>query len=449
MRFKGTWILLILAVIVAGYFFLIEQPRHRHKMDEDRLEQEFTSVQLDDVYGFIIERPDVTLSFTRQNDGWMMNEPITDMADAGPVNTAIQSLADATVERKIATGTIVLSDLGLEEPAALVRLESSSGVDTLVVRIGDHTLGKFHCYALRPGDADVLLLPAQVRRYVLRDLFDFRNKKVIDFAVADVEKLRILRGERPVLWEKDALGGWIAHANGDTISGDPAEIEGVLRTIRGLRARSFLPQVAASGSETPDMASGSISFWLSPDNSGTTLLFGEDNGGVCYVKRIGEERTAVIDPGIFTVFKKTYFDFRDRRLLHFDRSAAAKIRVEFPDTSSTIIKSGTEWVFPNPTLGSIDQAAVGRFLSRLQDLEFTQVLAERLQDDGRYGFSGPRSRITVHDADDQVIDRALIGRGAPGDGGSYATSISSKLLAVMPDSVIAAVRNGLGGLRRE
>ena len=447
MRFKTTLALLVIAAAAAAFFFLVEQPRHMREVEREEREQRLTTVIPDDVHRVIISRPDVTIEFERAQDRWVMSRPTVDRAADPSVNTLIHTTLGATITRRFPIGNSDLADYGLVKPAAVIRFMRESGLQIFVIRIGDFSLRKTHCYALLDGVSDVLLLPAGLRRYAVRDLFEFRDRRVFDLPVEDVIRVGITTGSRSLAWERDGTASWFTVQDGDTIRGDKTEVETIVRELRGLRANNILfGEEAAAGFAA---TSGTISLILRPDSSKITVTFSDKNNNRCYVTTTDNDRVVLIEPEILHIFEKTVEDLRDRRLLSFDGERVFKLTVETPEKTLTILKTGSEWSFANPEFGVPHQEASRGLLSRIGNLKFSRAIKERLSSPRGFGFDKPSFRLTIFDVEGHVIDRLFVGEPF-GDGTlRYATSLSTRMLAGMDAAAITGIGDDLQNLGTE
>ncbi|UCG51255.1 MAG: DUF4340 domain-containing protein [Candidatus Latescibacterota bacterium] len=151
MRFKTTAILIAIAAVVLAYFFFVEQPRHKRHVARTGREAALTKHNVDEITRVSITRPDVTLTFERENNIWQMLEPTADEADQSSVNTLIHTVINAQIERRFSIGETGLAEYGLDQPSATIRLAVGSGGDDLVLRVGDFALTKHNCF-VRVGD---------------------------------------------------------------------------------------------------------------------------------------------------------------------------------------------------------------------------------------------------------------------------------------------------------
>jgi hypothetical protein len=448
MNTRRTLILLIAGAAVL-FFFLVEQPRHARRVERALDEGFFTDVPAESVFAARIERAQVTIAASIRNGRWELSSPVVDSADEAAVNVLVLAICHAMVERRLVGAGSDLGEYGLDPPAAVVRLAGRGGEPLLEVSVGDFNVTKSHCYAVKDRGGDVFLLGADIRRYAIRPLFEYRNKRIIDVALEDVRRIDLSTPETFMSWQIGGDGAWFTIRAGDTIPGDKTALEGVVRRLRALRAGEIPLGAPGIGYEYLAPRTGTITLWLRGDSTTIETAVGRRSNDSCYVWSSQSGRIARVDAAILEVLAWTMEDVRARNLLKFDRDGLAKISIESPGRIVTIVKSDRGWEFSNPLFGELQEKAVSALLLAIERLRFDAVIDERPPDTDEYGFADAFLRVTLFDRNDLVVDALTVGDFASGGSARYATSRSSRLLsAVSPSSVEAIGRFPGDGARR-
>ncbi|MFQ5512700.1 MAG: DUF4340 domain-containing protein [Candidatus Krumholzibacteriia bacterium] len=443
MKYRSTWILLVITAAGFLYYFLVEQPRHRRRLEGIAGAARLTDIAADSVTRLVIERPDVTVEFHRSGGSWRMTRPVSDEVDLSVLNVMLQTVTNAIIETRIETSAARLSEYGLLAPGARVMLATED--DSLRVSIGDFNMTQAACYVVRNDEEDVLLVAAGLRRYAHRTVFEYRDKKVAAFRVEDVTELALVSPSQRLDWWKTGAGSWQALAGGDTIRGERQEIEGVLRALRAMRADSLM----LSG---PD---GARHLFARP--AGTVALGGVGENGVTFVFAGDPEtcwvtngrRVARVDPAILGILSRTLHDLRDRRVVHFEAASLARVTLQAGNRTTSVVRPDGEWSFPNPGMGAIDQAAVREFLGVLESLRFRDILSEEPPAPGAHGLDAPSFVLTLFDGQGEVIDRFAAGETESGRRVRFATSRSAPLLAIVDVEPLDDLRERFEGFRTQ
>ncbi len=448
MRFKNTWILLVIAALFIGYFFLVEQPEHKSKIEKEELSKKLTTIEKATIKHVSINQLHAKpMRFDKQNGSWTVTAPVSDSADDSNINVLVNSIIDAEIERRITPGEEALTGTGLDSTAAMVKLETSQRDTSLALRIGAHNLTKSHFYSSVDTSSEVLLLPAIIRRYAMKELSEFRNKKVIEFPVAEVRRLELSSRKYRMLWNKDIFDEWFTVQDGDTIRGDKDALDAIIRRVAALRVNEFVSDNPDEFDAYSQGRTQEISLWHGNGFSKQTLMLANDSTRSCYALLEGTSRIVSVDKSILDEFEKEVSELRNKKLLNFNRANIIKITIITPDTTASIEKSGTEWTFPNPAMGSIEQYKVGSFLTALEQLKFEKVLNEKLADPGSHGIDQPAYRISLSGPDGKILDE-FKAAFKPGEDSGFVTSLSSPLLATIEQESIDKVIDTFKQLRK-
>ncbi|MBI4720777.1 MAG: DUF4340 domain-containing protein [Chitinivibrionia bacterium] len=446
MRLKNTWIMLAVAAALLAFFFLFEQPGHKEKLEREASEQKLTNLSKDGIARLTIETPGRPPIVIEKTDGtWMIRSPVSDAADEATVNTLVASIADAAIERTLEPDSAAANELGLDRAATKLVCATAGNDTTLSLTIGGHTLTKSHFYARKDAAAEVLLLPATIRRYAVKELPEFRDKKILDFMVEDASAFELSSGTRTLRWDLLPGNGWIAVQGRDTIRGDAVEVESILRKLRALRVKSFVSDDPADFAQYWTGPKNAITVWTESGVRRLTLRCGALQEGEFSALAEGSGRIVKADGAFLGVFASTAERLRDRHLVSFDRNDVLKIEVQTPDTSGTIVRSGEEWSFLNPALGTIEQQRVSAFFSQLEGFKCDSVLAGGNEDAAGRGFSSPSFSVTLFGEGDRIVDRVSAGAEDPGSRMLFVSSRSLRLHALVDqqrlNTLLAAFKN--------
>lgn len=419
MKNRSTLILLFVAVVAIGYFFVIEQPRHDKRTASNAEAMLLTTVVPDDVAQLVIERPGVMLDFARAQNGWTMQRPARDVAEAASVNVLLHSITGARVERRFESEDARLADFGLAAPEAVVLLLDRSGKTLVHLDVGSLTMTREYAYAHVAGSGEVLLVPTGIRRYALREIDEFRSKVVANFDVDQVTALTLQTPRQAMRWWKADDGRWLTQQDGDTIRGDNEEITNAMKRVLTIRAGSFVDNSADSVRYFQDPV-GVMTIELGKETHRLTFAAGDSER--CYVSTTTTSRVARVDDAVLDVFTLKIEDLRNRRVLSFTESAVARISLDTTDVTLSIVKHGPEWTFTNPAFGDLDQAAVRVLLKELENMMFREIVQERLRDPAAWGLDPAPYHLQLFDAEDHKIDDILAGSAQAEGGIRYATS---------------------------
>ena len=390
------------------YFLAVQEPRHRRALDQAESRSDLVSFHPDSVATVRIIRPDVSLEFARDTNGWRMIAPFSERADVAAVNRVVYSISDAEIARDIGAQAD-LAPFGLQNPSAVVSLFSSAADTIVALQVGGLTVDRGQAYAMKPPAPQVLLIPAGLRQGALQPLSAYRDKRIIAFELEDVARLSVAAGGgSSTTWVRQRDGEWTTRSDGAEIRGDAQMVESLLRRLRGLRAHRFLEPGEADSLRPLEHRCREVTVTTASGIERALRAGVEMEDGVV-AQLVGEARIAVTDTTLLAVFRATVAELRDRRLLVFDPSGARRVSIETPQLQMTLVRPGDEWGFPNPAMGRIDQTEVRELLTAIGRLRYSQVVAET-GDPASYGLSKPEIALTISNGDGASIDRLVCAR---------------------------------------
>lgn len=446
MKARSTLILVALGLAGVLFFLLVEEPRRSARLERDSQASRLTSVRPEQVERVIIERPDMTIEAERREGAWRLTSPVVDGMDESTVNVLVFTVCGAEVEKRIVVAREERSDFGLAPPAARLRFDSAAGTRLLEMRIGDLNPSRSHCYAAGPDADTILVLPAGVRRYALQPLFEFRDKRIVDVALAEVRRIEIISGSDSTAWSRSDGALWLSVQNGDTLAGDADLIESVVRRLRGLRAKEILSGDAAKREDLLTDPAGSIRLWTRGEEAPRSLTFSAPVNGDAWVIASGSGRIARVDTTVLPVFSMKTDDFRERRVARFRVDDLTRLVWEREGRALAIVKSDDAWRYTNPAFGRIPPELTRRILDGLGELRFARIFGDRDGVPAGYGFDAPLHRFVLLGGAERVVDEIVVGSVAPGGASRFVYSRSTGLLGTVDLEALTRLEGTLAEL---
>ncbi len=99
-------------------------------------------------------------------------------------------------------------------------------------------------------------------------------------------------------------------------------------------------------------------------------------GSNSYASVEGDDRVYTVASYQLSSFKKELEDFRDKRILNFDRAAVRRIAVSWPGVRVVVERSDAGWQMVEPVRAPADEDTVGRLLSSLSFLRAASFVDE-------------------------------------------------------------------------
>jgi hypothetical protein len=369
------------------------------------------------VTGVEIVTPDETLAVESAGEGkWKLTRPRALEADADTVRDFLDKLTSARIKEFVAEAPRSLAPFGLERPlrvAIHVGQEGDRATRTLLLgRVDEKKKG---VYAMRPGEASVLLLPEDVWTALPKHAAAIRNKTVIEFERDKVTRIEVEspRGAVTLVREGDR---WKI-AKPEALPADQVEAGAVLMRLRGLRAQSFLA----------DDAAGIPRYLARPEVQATLTLEGapaplavllapspETRNGrpMAYAAVAGRGPVVLVEAGALKEIGRSLTELRDRTLVVGLEPRDVK-RLTVAGAGSTIVlerTSDTEWRFLEGGRGAAKSAKVDDVLYGLRGLKWKEVADAGGGELVRFGLDPPATEIGLYRGDGTAIAAVLLGK---------------------------------------
>ena len=229
---------------------------------------------------------------------------------------------------------------------------------------------------------------------------------------------------------------------------DAAAVASITSSLASLEVQRVIDEMPADlgqyGLERPQIE---VAFRARDQKEFDRLQIGDKTptGGELYAKKPGENRVFLISSFLDATFNKTAFDFRDKRILKFDRDAANGIELINGPTTIQVTRAGTEWRLAKPIAARADYATVEGIMTRLSSGQMQMITSETGEDLRAYGLDRPA--ITVSVTSDSSKAALLVGKAA--DNGTYAKDASRPMVFTVETSLPTDLGKPLEDFRRK
>ncbi|MGK7345777.1 MAG: DUF4340 domain-containing protein [Candidatus Nitrospinota bacterium M3_3B_026] len=449
-----SWIRVFLAVLVLAllggayyYFDYLGAGKEPEETGERLLgapKEKITSITID--------RPgEERIRLKKAEEGWRLVEPVEAKADTGAVKLALED-AELMNEDKVIEGAADLSEFGLDDPVTLT-FAMENGAER-VVRIGGLNPMGDHYYVMGRGEGEVVLVSRYDVDDILKNVFDFRDKKLFAFSAGDVTRLVIEREGVAVAVEaggEDEKEDWrlVLPIKADA---DDAKVESFVSEIAGAKAAGFIDEKGGE-SEKYGLAEPGIKITLNAGKKSETLLVGAKTEGGGYHAMLSSSPAVFrIPPGFVESLPGSAAELRDKSLVKVDREKAREIIIERPD-QRIVLKAAeegedpvTRWRLVEPIEAKADASAVNGLIFDVERAEGVRIAAEGDYDPSDYGLGSQAVKVTIKTDKDHKVVRL----GKTGEGGTekyYAAAEGADTVLEIDEETYAALTPGLEKLR--
>jgi len=344
-----------------------------------------------------------------------ITRPVALAADTTEMNDLLDKLATAKVKEFVAEAPRSRQAYGLERP---VRISVHTGKDkdraTRTLLVGRTDAEKKGVYAMREGEASVLLLPEEIGKLVPRNVAAIRNKQLIDFERDRVARVEVesAKGAVTLVKEKDR---WTIAAP-EALPADQVEAGALLARLHEVRAQAFLSD---DGSAIPRFLSKPTVKLTLTDQGGTptTVLLApspERRGGQpsAYAAIAEKGPVMLVEGKALDELAKSLNDLRDHALFSgIEPKDIKRLRVRAGGQTAVLERSGdTDWKLVEPTKGAAKAPRVEDLLFSVRALRWKDIVSPGGEDAAKFGLDAPSMEVVFLKADGAELARLTVGK---------------------------------------
>lgn len=405
MRFRSTFLLLLLLAGLGAYVYWVERP----KAEQEAKKKTLFELKADDVTEVTLTFPDREIALKKSGDEWRLTKPIETAADATTAKNLVSAIADCEVKKELTDASSDLSQYGLDKPFVTlnVQLKDRALPATLV---GKNTPIGFSTYVQKADDKKILLTNAAFRSGLDKQAKDLRDKTIVNFTDDDVHGLEITAdGKDIALVRKD--GTWSIERPG-AYPADATAVRSFLSTLRSMRAVDFPDDhptdLSRYGLDAPQLR---LRLLLGKDNAEKQILIGSKatDKKEPYVQTSGVPTVYTVSDWVLRDLNKTVTDFRDKTLLTFDRDKAGSLEVRRKDGGRFKLLRGDDKQWrADGVEGKPAATVISQYLGDVHDLKGYEIVTDEPGDLAQYGLDQPLLALTVVGDDGKPVGTVLI-----------------------------------------
>ncbi len=403
MKFRTTLIVAVILLLLGGYAYYFEYKGGQKKEEAEKQKKTLLEVKKEDLAKIQIDSAGSQISLMPSGEAWRIIAPLNARADDTTVNRFTGAIEKLQYQEVVEEKPGSLEPFQLTQPRMTIRLFLKKDNAEKSMMIGAKSAVGNLYYFKMGNDPRVYLVDSNVGDLANITLLELRDKRLTDFVSDKVESVNFRNGELDLQFSK-AGGVWKMNKPLDSPAAD-SEITSFLSTLEFLKAASFIdepsPNLAIYGLEAPFAAVDIVQ----EKGLQQKMYFGKDQNGQYFCRVEGNPSIAAIDSSLSTYFEKKLEDWREKKIIVFNRFDAEELQVRTAG-KEYLFKKGKEekWMQESPAKGELDGEKV---LSLLEQLENAEI--------SRYGESlsineTPAMEVTIHlkDWQDKVTTRRLV-----------------------------------------
>lgn len=408
MRLRYTLGLAVLLAALLAYIYFVESKQ----IAEENQTKTIVSVEPAAVTGVTLTYGDRTITLAKGDTGWRVTAPVEAAADATAVDGLLRAISTAEATKTIDDPPADLAPFGLAPPFVTIAVTAGDAtVPTL--KVGKTTQVSGATYVQRADQPAVLLTGSSFRTAVDKQPRDLRDKTVVTFRDEEIDALT-LRGPGGTVALAKQHGAWTI-TEPAALRADNAAVRALLTTLRTLRATDFAndapaaADLAAYGLDTPERE-----LTLRAGEREIRVRLGTESEQGVYVQAGDQPTVFVVGKWAAGDLGKGVSELRDKTLLTFDPTAAARIVVTRADGASFTLSAADGGWRLDEAEGAANAATVDAFVGALSRLAGTEVVGESPpQPAAELGLAAPLLTIAVTGKDGAAIGSVRLGAHTP------------------------------------
>src|SRR2546421_9918615 len=124
---RNTLILMIAAVALGAFVYFYEIKSGKPRDEKTDTSKPAFNFKREDVTAITLTRAGQTVALENQDNKWVIKQPVNAAADQTAVDSLVNGLAEARVERNLTASADQMRAYGLNEPAVTIEVKLKNG----------------------------------------------------------------------------------------------------------------------------------------------------------------------------------------------------------------------------------------------------------------------------------------------------------------------------------
>ncbi|MHB8993783.1 MAG: DUF4340 domain-containing protein [Armatimonadota bacterium] len=351
------------------------------------------------------------LTLQKQDDQWMLTEPVKAWADKDAVERMLKSVAELKPSGSREGLNINDPKFGLDKPRLTATL-TYGGNKTVSVQLGSQVPGGSEFYAKIDNRNELYFVPASLQTDLLQQPEMLRDKAVAHFDKADVTSVTLQYPEQVIVLEKRGTSEepqWMLTKPYEA-KADEWSAQQVAEKLSSLKADGFASEPAPAGANygfdkpalkatvtTRDKKQYVITLGAKTDAPASPPAPGGQppSTEAVYAQLEGRPEVLLLPASLLTDLKKNDMDLRDKRIVDLKKENVQELKVQRKEgLSFTVRRLPDGWQLVAPEAGRAKATKVDDLLWDLTELEAQEFLGQQ-QDLKAYGLALPDTIVTA------------------------------------------------------
>jgi hypothetical protein len=337
---------------------------------------------------------------------WWITQPLSDRADTERIKDILNELKNLKIAKEdfVSDSKEDIVNYGLDKPVFTISIGTTGNVQTL--RLG-HSLDE-KIYAKLDDESSIFLVHDIILRDLDLELNDLRDKLLLRFdaiGTYGIEKIDMKTSGTNLVMEKTVQYDWMIKSPKEILA-DRDTVREFVEKIKDLQIQQYVDDSGANF-EKYGLADSPIEvsvFRRIGEGETVKFLIGnaDENGGLCYVRRDGEDAVYTVPTeNFYEIAKAGYLAFRDKLVMEFPKETAQKIVIErdgkklICETTEDSTMRRPKWNMVSPVTMEAELDSINQVVWNLSFLLADKIVTLSAENPADYGLDKPLLKASV------------------------------------------------------
>jgi len=415
MRFKGTFALLLIAILFGGFIYFYEYKGSEKREALKKTEKRVWRFDAEDIVRVDLASRESRMIAERGDDGqWKITAPQQWLADGDQLNRLASYAARLDNDGVVESDAADLAQFGLAPAGLELRLTAKDGAEYGIAFGENNPAGGF-AYSALIGEREVFLVSADAARSFEASAEDFRDRSVFGFERSGVQGVILRNVSGIVELEKDRDDRWW-FTGPERREADGPAVRGLLNALHLGKIPEFFDEDAGeyvnASLEKPEI---DVVLTFGPGNTIKRLVIGpeksrlqkksretargaaeqspDDDQEIFLARDDSRNELFFVEKTLVEKLSASAGELRDKTLVPFQRWDVDAIILENAGGTFQFEKVDGEWFLVTPSKKKADWNEINNILDALE-----KPLVQWIDDPGSlddYGMNDPSASVIL------------------------------------------------------
>ncbi len=395
MKWKSTWLLVLLAVVMFVYIVSVE----RHRLTGPGggpLNAKVVPGPINDITALQVRRTNqLVVRAERTNGLWHLTGPITYPARNISIVALLAELNDLIgpphlTREDLASEKRSVAEFGLDLPAATLTLQNAGQRTEL--NFGNKTAVGDQVYLQVQNIPGIFLVSAALFDRLPRSASDWRDPALIQFGAINPDRFEVRAAGRGFAIGVEPTNKTFYLVKPTPARADRAKVEALLRNVQMAQIAQFISDnpradLEPYGLQTPV---AELIFGVGT-NDALVFQFGgspTNDASLVYARRLSQTNIVLVAKSVLDALLTPYSELRERRLFTFSLPEVSAVELVGPESFLVHRQTNGVWAVGDPPVMSGDGGLMADWITLLGKFE-AEVEKDFVTDFAAYGLAKP------------------------------------------------------------